>query len=100
MWIVMTSAACMPQSCKGRYRNVALVQLNQHYTAHDLCPAMISERARGVLRVIRMGHHSVGKTVRCAYARALVEAERRAAELNNAAPTEVDALLFTWGESA
>lgn len=97
MWVVMTSAAHMPQSCKGRYRNVALVLLDQYHTARNLRPAMISERAKGVLRVEHFGHHNVGKTDKCAYARALERAERIAFERNNA-PTVPD--YSTWGGSA
>jgi hypothetical protein len=101
MWIVMTSSAHMPNSCRGRYRNVALVKLNQHYTAHGIRPAMISGRARGVLQISDMGHHSVGKTERCGYNRALAEANRRAFELNNTPTVEAgDALLMSWGGSA
>ena len=98
MWIVMTSAAHMPSSCSGQYKNVALVQLNQHYTARNMVPKMISERARGVLRVRHYGHHNVGKTARSAFYRVLAEAERHAAELNNAAP--VEHAFMSWGGSA
>lgn len=100
MWTVMTSAARMPNNCWGKYRNVALVQLNQHYTANGYTPRMISTRARGVLRVEEMGHFHVGTTDRCAYERALQEALRRAEELNTAAPLAQEELLMTWGGSA
>jgi hypothetical protein len=106
MWIVMTSAAHMPQSCSGVYRNVALVQLNQRYTARGLKPKMISERAKGVLRVRHLGHHNVGKTSRCAYQRALKRAHEMALEWNSG-PTVVPELIVTkesvyetWGGSA
>ena len=78
MWIVMTSVAKMPMTCLGRYRRVALVQLDQYHIARDLRPARISERTKGILRLINMGKHSVGKTPRAAYQRTLTEAERRA----------------------
>ncbi len=107
MWIVMTSSAKMPNSCWGQYRNVALVYLNQEYTATGKVPKLISERARGVARlstvgrgVIRMGHHHVGRTARSAYHRALAEAERRAHALNNLMPQAYPAELITWGGSA
>ncbi len=74
MWIVMTSSAKMPSSCWGRYTNVALVQLNQEYTALNKRPKMISEHARGVLRIRHLGHHAEGKTERCGAARALARA--------------------------
>jgi hypothetical protein len=99
MWIVMTSAAHMPNSCKGRYRRVALVQLSQYYTANNLEPKMISERARGVLRLIDMGHHNVGTTPRCAYHRTLVTAHARVDRLNNEAPEAVGDLLSSWGSA-
>jgi hypothetical protein len=84
MWIVMTSSAKMPLSCWGKYRNVAVVQLNQEYTANNRMPKYISTHARGVLRVRHLGHHSVGVTARSAYAHALVRAEAFARELNSA----------------
>lgn len=83
MWIVMTSAAKMPNSCWGRYRNVALVKLTPEYTTRGARPAMISERARGVLAVEHRGHHSVGQTARCALARAVASAEAEAARRNS-----------------
>lgn len=107
MWIVMTSAAKMPTSCWGQYRNVALVHIDQHYTATGKIPAIISERARGVVRlstmasaVIRLGHHNVGSTERCAYRRAIVLAEQRAQRLNNLAPEAQASEIVTWGGSA
>jgi hypothetical protein len=83
-WIVMTSAAKMPSSCRRTYRNVALVQVTSEYLAQGLRPKMISEHARGVAAVRHMGHHSVGKTSRSAYARAVAEAEVLASQLNGA----------------
>lgn len=101
MWVVMTSSAQMPNSCWGKYRRVALVLLTQEYTARNMRPAMISSRARGVVRLEDMGHHSVGKTDRCAYARTLKEATRRAHDLNNAPCTsQYDEMLMSWGGSA
>lgn len=100
MWIVMTSAAQMPQNCWGRYRNVALVKLDQRFTALDLRPAMISARARGVLRVRHLGHFHDGRTTRCACSQAVARAEALAVELNNAEPIAEAATLATWGGSA
>lgn len=99
-WIVMTSAAKMPLTVKARYRNVALVRLTQEYTAKGLTPAMISRRARGVLDVVPMGRHHVGKTPRCAYAQTLTVAQERAERLNNLAPLAWPGELWTWGGSA
>ena len=84
MHIVMTASAKMPSSCKGRYGKVAVVQLNQEYTAQGKRPKFIGERAKGVLRVVwQSGPQNMGKTERCGFARARAEAERYAHELNN-----------------
>lgn len=99
MWIVMTSAAKMPSSCWGRYRNVALVKLSQEYTSHGYRPKMISECAEGVVYVQHMGHHSVGKTARSAYARALADAERLAFTYNNSHLVAHGDLLITHGSA-
>ena len=107
MWIVMTSSAKMPSSCWGKYYNVALVHINQEYTAKGLRPKMISDRARGVSKlstmrsaVIEMGRHHVGTTYRCAYNRAMTEAAKRAHRLNNLAPVAQAEEVMTWGGSA
>jgi hypothetical protein len=107
MWIVMTSSAKMPNSCWGQYRNVALVHINQEYTANAKMPKLISERARGVVclstmrsAVLHMGHFHCGRTLRSAYHRALTEAQRRANVLNNLAPQAQAAEIVTWGGSA
>lgn len=100
MWIVMTSSAKMPSSCWGRYRNVALVQLTQEYTSRGQTPKIISTHARGVLRIVHMGRHNAGKTAKCAYARTVAEAKRRAHELNNSHPLAHGDMLMSWGGSA
>lgn len=99
MWVVMTSSAQMPSSCRGRYRRVALVQLCQEYTAKNLRPAMISDRARGVLQVRDLGKHSVGRTDRCAYARALASAAAMAEQLNNSMPEAHGEMLMSFGSA-
>lgn len=106
MWIVMTSAAKMPVSCRGRYRKVAVVSCH-YWIANEGGPKMISERARGVYRplgapraIIDLGHRSVGKTERSAYARTLAEAEEIARQLNAAQPEALPSELFTFGGSA
>lgn len=84
MHIVMTASASMPSSCKGRYGKVAVVQLTQEYTAQGKRPKMISDRARGILRIVwQSGPQNMGSTERCGYARALAEARRYAEDLNN-----------------
>jgi len=100
MWIAMSSSAKMPNSCRGTYRRVAVVQLSSWYTAHGLRPAMISERAKGVLRVLDLGKHSVGLTDRCAFARTMKQAEE-IAHIRNNVPCDADIdLLTAWGGSA
>ena len=84
--IVMTAATTPSSSCKGKYRRVAVVivdtailsELNQER------PAMIADRAKGVVEIAATWENcSVGKTDRCAYAKALVEAEELAKKLNS-----------------
>lgn len=96
MHIVMTSSAKMPSSVRAPYVNVAVVQLNQHYTARNLRPKMISERAVGVLRVIHLGHYPAnGKTERSGYRQALKRAKDLAARLNNVRDVAEGDLLIT-----
>lgn len=101
MWIVMTSSANMPASCRGNYRNVALVRVHPYAgeTAHERMPLRIDIRDKAVLQIVHMGQHSVGKTPRAAYQRTKAEAERRATELNNAAPAATPDLLTGWGSA-
>jgi hypothetical protein len=75
-WIVMTSSASMPASCKGRYRVIGLVQLTDEYAASGQIPKMISDRAKGVAKVQRLGPYHVGETERGAYQKALAEANQ------------------------
>ena len=71
-FVVMSSCAHMPNSCWGTYRRVALVEV-----VAGAKPKMISDRARGVVRVVQTWERlSVGSTARCAYRRALAEAEQ------------------------
>jgi hypothetical protein len=76
-FLVMTSSA--KTSAKfGRYRNVAVVETDQ-----TTPPKMISEHARGLVRIVwHSGARSMGKTERCAYRVALREAEEMAERLN------------------
>lgn len=80
-YIVKTSSAKMPASVKAQYRNVAIIEVDDNIT--DV--SMISERAKGVKRIVRhYGPLHVGKTDRCAYRVALAEATAEAAVLNAA----------------
>lgn len=79
--IVMTASACMPTSCWGRYGKIAVVELEPGFEGE---PKMISARARGVKRVVALwDRQHIGSTTRCAFSRALAEAEELCAELNN-----------------
>lgn len=78
-YIVLTAAAKMPSSCWGRYRRVAVVELD----GTGVKPAMISERAKGVRRIVKTWERlHVGKTDRSAYIGAFMEATAKAAALN------------------
>jgi hypothetical protein len=71
-FIIKSSAACMPSSCKwGPYRRVAVLEVEDGVDSVK----MISPRARGVIQVVRTWERLfVGKTDRCAYERALAHA--------------------------
>ena len=74
----------MPQSCWGRYRRVAVVEVDPSIEAED-APRMISERARGVVRIVATWERlHAGTTHRCAYARARAAADAMARRLNAA----------------
>ena len=80
-FIVMSSSAHMPNSCWGIYRNVAIVEIEPGFGER---PSMISDRARGVRRVVRhFGPQNVGKTSRCAFARTFAAAQQMADEMND-----------------
>ena len=77
-YIVKHSTARMPGSCKGRYRHVAVMEVDP-----GTVPSMISPRARGVRRIVQTWDRcNVGLTDRCAFRRALAEAGRLADQLN------------------
>jgi len=100
MHVVMTSSAKMPSSVRAAYVNVAVVQLNQEYTANNWRPKMISERARGVLRVIRLGHYpAAGKTDRSGYQQAMKRANELALQLNSVRDVAEGDLLISTGSA-
>jgi hypothetical protein len=100
MHIVMTASAKMPSSCKGRYGKVAVVQLTQEYTAQGKRPKMISDRARGVLRIVwQSAPQNMGRTPKCGFQRALAEAQRYAEELNNVRDVADAATLIAPGSA-
>jgi hypothetical protein len=80
-FIVMTAAAKMPSSCKGHYRKVAVCEVEVGKQ-----PAMISERARGMVRIVELWDRLNVGGPKSAYQLALVDAQRMAIELNGRAP--------------
>lgn len=76
--IVMTSSAHMPTTCWGRYANVAVVKCNT-----DNPPKQIHPKHKKVLDIVSYeGKLFVGRTDRCAFARALSRANELAETLN------------------
>ena len=86
--IVMTSTAKMPSNCWGVYKKVAVVQLTVDYAINNRRPKMISNRARGVSRIIKVWNRLYfGTTPRSAYGRALIQAEELCARYNTTTET-------------
>lgn len=79
VYVVVDKAARMPARCWGRYRRVAVVEV----VDPDVRVPAIDARCRNVVRVVRVWERlNVGQTARCAFARAMVEAQELAAKLN------------------
>jgi hypothetical protein len=79
-YIVISSSAKMPSSCRGRYRRVGVVELEPGV---EEPPTMLSSRSRQVKRVVETWERlNVGTTERCAYQRAMREAGALATKLN------------------
>lgn len=77
-YVVRSAAARMPSSCWGTYRRVAVLEVVRGYQ-----PPRIDARCAGVVEITATWERRhVGGTSRCAYARALAEAEVMAARLN------------------
>lgn len=86
-FIVVERAARMPSSCWGRYVRIGVVEVEPGFEGE---PKMLSDRARGVKRVVETWERlNVGKTERCAAARARREAEALADQLNSEVVEEV-----------
>lgn len=102
MYIVMESSAKMPSSCNYPYAKIAVVQLTQEYTAKNMRPAMISERARGVLRVVRVFAPvpANGKTEKSGYWQTIKSARQMAHDLNNVADMATAEQIIGAGGSA
>lgn len=78
-FVIMESSASMPNSCKGTYRNIAVIE-----TDCKTLPKMISDRARGCVRIVQYwGPCNVGTTPRSAFAKAQDEAKVLKKSLDN-----------------
>lgn len=81
-FIVMVASAKMPAKCWGRYVRVAVVETDGSGTY----PKMISERARGVRRIVATWERcNVGTTEACASEMAQSAAHELARKLNEVA---------------
>ncbi|MCP4307336.1 MAG: hypothetical protein GY788_21190 [bacterium] len=85
-YIVLDKSAKMPNSCWGRYRRVAVLEVHDdaqlEYLAGTWNPN-ISHRSKRVVRVVATWERlNQGTTARCAYQRGLAEAEALANQLN------------------
>jgi hypothetical protein len=79
-YIVLTASCRMPANCWGRYGKVAVVELEDDFLG---IPKMISERAKGVKRIVTFEDRLFnGTTTRCAFSQALARAGELVEELN------------------
>jgi hypothetical protein len=80
-FVVKVSAANMPGTCWGTYKRIAVLEC-EHWQDE---PKMISTHARGVVRIVETWERlNVGITERCAFRRALADAEDMCRHLNAA----------------
>jgi hypothetical protein len=79
-YIVMRRAAKMPSSIKAPYARVGVVETD----LQEGEPKMLSDRARGVVRIVRTWERLHARGVNTALARAIKEANTLAAQLNGA----------------
>ena len=87
-FIVQTASAPIKNSWKWQHprRRVAVLEVD-----YGVVPKMISERARGVVRIVDTWECCyVGSTSRCQYSRALSWARDLAAQLNRGKRKEQD----------
>lgn len=77
-YIIRISTAKMPINVKAPYKRIALIEVEPGIES----VSMISERAKGVKRIVRTWErlHARGKNT--AYARAMVEAQAELVALN------------------
>lgn len=78
-FIVMTAAAHMPATARGRYGKVAVCEVEK-----GVRPKMISERAKGMVRIVSLQDklHAGDGGARTAFGKAKADADRLARGLN------------------
>jgi hypothetical protein len=83
--IVMEASSTPSANCWGRYKRVAVVIIDTdelRANGREL-PSSISKRSIGVVRIVQTWENcNVGTSERCAYRRALAEAEELAKMVN------------------
>ena len=79
-YIVQSSCAKMPRSCWGAYRHVAILLVDDTHVGDRV--SMISERARGVIRIVSVTRRLSDGGTNSAYARKLAEYLDKAERLN------------------
>jgi len=79
-FIVMSASAQMPGSVKAPYRRCAVIETD---LPEGEFPKMISERARGVVRIVETWERCHARGQNCAFARAMREATALADDLTN-----------------
>lgn len=83
--IIMTASTTPSARCWGKYKRVAVVVVDRDVLRAEgrELPSSISRHSRGVIRIVQTWENcNVGTSERCAYQRALVEAERVATAVN------------------
>lgn len=79
-FIVQTATAHMPSKCKGRYGRVAVLEVDANLDR----VSMISVHATGCYQVVATWERlNIGYTERCAFRRAVSDAEELADKLNH-----------------
>jgi len=79
-YLIKTSTAKMPASVHSRYIHTAVLEVHAGVESVK----MISERARGVVRIVRRwGPSYVGSTLKCAASRDLAKAHALLRELES-----------------
>lgn len=102
MYIVMEASAHMPSSCKAWYRKIAVVQLTQEYTAQNKKPRQISDRDRGIVRVVRIFPPvpAAGRTEHSGLVQTRKAAKELAYQLNNVRDAATAEQIIGAGGSA